>query len=238
MTASKSITLHKQLNGALTRMLRFAGVEIGPSVDGPVTTSPLEPLCYSPPEVWLDSAAFHLTDIWAMSTSLAEHLDQLASYLADERSIKGAATSAWGAVGDIRFHAFLFHLYAELMRDKLERSEKIEDGLWLWGEKERDERVTRLKLPAGSLERVLTRNGGISAAQAERVVRDVCDLYRACGPVCEAIGELASQRRGSLRVLCQCFVAVERAILQLCIVLLRADVACLMLMYHSPDEDE
>lgn len=238
MTAANSRTLHKQLKGALTRMLSLAGVEIGKRVEGSVLTGPLEPLCDAPPAVWLHSAAFHLADIWSGCASIIKKLDKLANLFASGGPIKDIVAGAWGTVGDVRFHAFLFPLYAELIRDKLLRNEEVEEGLCLWAVRETDYKDVYVGLPVGFREKVLTSDGGLSHDQAERIIRDVEDLYQACHPTCRAISDLADKRRASLSALCESFLAVERVVLQLDLVLLRADVACLLLMYHSSDDNE
>lgn len=195
---------------------------------GPVTTSPLEPLSGSPPGVWLGAAAFHLADTWRECDNIISQLERWLA--ANKGSGKDIAISAWGSLGDLRFHSFYFPLYSELIREQLLKSEKTEEGRYVWAFAERK---ACCPLSVELFERRLAEEITIPKSERQRIARDLSDLSHVCKVASKAIEGFALQSHGPFHRLSQSFVEVQCAILQLALVLLRADVATTLLMYYS-----
>jgi len=223
--------LKSNLEQALRRLLALCGVCVGPTEHAAVQTDPLGPLHDTPPELWIDAVAFHLGDIGVTCRDVVSDLARLSSAVANsEPWPEEIGSSIWGSVDDMRFHASCFPLYADMIRERLLGSHRVDEGHLVWASSRK--RCHPSKLPVKLAADELAASTSLPERETRRIARDLADLDSACAGAQAAIEKFASEPNARLRTLCRRFTNLQCVLLELADILLRADVASALVMYY------
>lgn len=220
----------EQLESVFRRIFELCGVNVGPLIKEPVLTSPFEPLNDTPPEFWIDSVALHMVNISSMCVDIQLDLNTLSS-TADGVTPwpSEIGSSLWAAIGDIRFHASCFPLYAEKIREMI--SDNTSTSNWCL-RPSLGKLSSSSVLNLGKIENELAKRMSLTNSEASILAHDLEDLYDSCMTAESSIEKFASTIEADLSVLAERFASVQLAILQLGAILLRADVTSALLMHH------
>jgi hypothetical protein len=243
-----------QLELVLRRLVEVFVNDLGERPTGPVTTSPMEPLAYESPALWIEGAVFHLGDIVFMGKDVLKSMDVLRSLIsgpdaafvrvpanssACEESDEELSSDLWGAITDIQFHASYFPLYAANLLELL-----LNHGIDPMCLRPSLGRYLRKYPPAGKgfSDKVagLLASPTIPAPLARTISRDLAELERACKVTLAAVEDLISDDRGDFAVLAQRFANIYAAVLSLGSVLLRAEASSTIMLhevevYYTPN---
>jgi len=235
-----------QLELVLRRLVEVFVNDLGERPTGPVTTSPMEPLAYGPPVLWIEGAVFHLGDIVFMSKDVLESMHVLRSLISggDAAFVRSPANSGvceesdeelssdfCGAIGDIQFHASCFPLYAANLRELL-----LNEGVDPMCLRPSLARYLRKQRPAGKdfTDKVAQMLAGptISLPLARTISRDLAELERACKITLAVVEGLISDDNGDIAVLARRFANTYAAVLSLGAVLLRAEASSTVMLHE------
>jgi hypothetical protein len=214
------------------------------NVERAVQTSVIEPFDSCTPDVWICAAAFHLESLrYHSELTVSDVMKYQNAVATGEASPAELVNLLWEAfndsrLDDLRFHAAVFCLYCELIRDAVLSEMSVWSGPMAHLEPRASRNSVDPSLAAGveELSCLLSLSTSLRGEGLATTVRDLHDLEESLRVTLAAVTALADESASAYGDVLQRFADAHEAGLHLNLCLLRADVSVRHLLFSMPGD--